>query len=1254
MALFKIFKGTDVNKLQAKDENGKFTEVAFNDGYCYFDTTTGLFFIDAEIIHPNGKIELTRAPINAGKAIYDINGNKIDETYLVKNDLLNENNIIKQEFFPEGFPYSEYGYGVLYPETTVFHSLLQMDDGVGGSLIPELPELIEGQEYKIIFNGVEYTSQCTGYSEDGVFLGWFLGMNPMNREGATTYPFCIGKCSSAGAEYMGLSENQGLIAWFTGESQATFAIVGEGEIITKIDSKYLPYNSEETIVLNMDTQIASASSFNYVDRNLADMPKICAIIDGQEYAAHLINKNMYGNIEELPAYFYGVVEGQVINAYDDFGFKFFTWIGSQCQAGGETFQLVPPVQRQYSLYDNSTFSFLRAHGNSGNGELSWTTGDDLKDYLKRDFDNRYLISEYLAPEKMGIGYGVSSDSATTINRTVNIPDFIPCLNGMVMIKFESNVINNSVLSINGGEARQLLYNNENIPSQLIQAGDICLFINTELGYELININSDITQKANLNSPVFSGIPTVPTPAEEDSSMQIANTIFITNKIAKVVDGASDNYNTLKKIENQVKLKADPIETIAGELIPCLYAGSSTTGGPANSVQGSISFRIGGKEKGVYNGSNDPDDPLLVEVNAVDLNISGALKYIGRTNNQPVGTVITLVSGNEIIAEPGNVVIWTEGNVEYLLDDNYEWILLGEASSFSLAPHIHGNVSNQGYLTNAAGIPLANKILTTDGTGLIQGNIGFSNVASNNFLNENGEWLPVNGDNYYHTTGSWGGTDNLTYSATSNGGAPEFNFTLPTASTSNKGVVKIGSNISVNSGTISITKANVETALGFTPLSSATKYALSDNIGGDALAAKKLASTISINGMSFDGSTSISNYGVCGTAAETAAKTVAVGSAFTLATGAQVVVKFTNANSIANPTLNVNSTGAKPIYRYGTTAASTGTATNGWVAGAVQRFTYDGTGWIMDYWNNSTYYTSNVHCTTAGETAEKVGSTSYYDLGSNRYFIVMMTQTNSYAGAITLNINSKGAKPIYINGAASSSSNYTLPAGIYFVYYDGINYYFRTDGGIQGGSFYGTASSASTASKVTVSSTTENSKYYIIGATGTGSQSLYRAYNASGTQNTAGCYFNGSTGVLYGAAWNDYAEYRITKEEIEPGRCVIENGDDTLSLSTERLQRGCEIVSDTFGFAIGETEESKTPIAATGRVLCYLLEGREEAKSHIGWPVCSGPNGTVSIMTEEEEEKYPSRIIGIISAVPDYEEWGSGNVKVNGRVWIRIK
>lgn len=140
-------------------------------------------------------------------------------------------------------------------------------------------------------------------------------------------------------------------------------------------------------------------------------------------------------------------------------------------------------------------------------------------------------------------------------------------------------------------------------------------------------------------------------------------------------------------------------------------------------------------------------------------------------------------------------------------------------------------------------------------------------------------------------------------------------------------------------------------------------------------------------------------------------------------------------------------------------------------------------------------------------------------------------------------------------------------------------------------------------------------------------------------------------AVHGAVWNDYAEYR-SSNITEPGRVVIENGDGTLSLSTERLQRGAEIISDTFGFAIGETDECKTPIAVSGRVLAYYSGDIKEFKP--GYPVCSGPNGTVSIMTEEEEEKYPSRIIGTVSEIPTYKKWGTGNVEVSGRIWIRIR
>ena len=145
--------------------------------------------------------------------------------------------------------------------------------------------------------------------------------------------------------------------------------------------------------------------------------------------------------------------------------------------------------------------------------------------------------------------------------------------------------------------------------------------------------------------------------------------------------------------------------------------------------------------------------------------------------------------------------------------------------------------------------------------------------------------------------------------------------------------------------------------------------------------------------------------------------------------------------------------------------------------------------------------------------------------------------------------------------------------------------------------------------------------------------------------------------IYGAVWNDYAEYRETKEEIEPGRCVRETGNGDLVLTDARMQEGCEIVSDTFGFAIGESEKCKTPTAATGRVLAYLYENRELAKP--GRPVCSGPDGTVSLMTNEEAREYPWCIIGTVSEIPDYEIWYAGSdgdqeIKVNGRIWIRIR
>ena len=80
------------------------------------------------------------------------------------------------------------------------------------------------------------------------------------------------------------------------------------------------------------------------------------------------------------------------------------------------------------------------------------------------------------------------------------------------------------------------------------------------------------------------------------------------------------------------------------------------------------------------------------------------------------------------------------------------------------------------------------------------------------------------------------------------------------------------------------------------------------------------------------------YATCSTAATTAAKVATISSGtLTLATGSTVSVKFTYANTASSPTLNINSTGAKPIYTNGVRYAY-------WEVGATVTFTYDGTNW----------------------------------------------------------------------------------------------------------------------------------------------------------------------------------------------------------------------------------------------------------------------------------------------------------------------
>lgn len=90
---------------------------------------------------------------------------------------------------------------------------------------------------------------------------------------------------------------------------------------------------------------------------------------------------------------------------------------------------------------------------------------------------------------------------------------------------------------------------------------------------------------------------------------------------------------------------------------------------------------------------------------------------------------------------------------------------------------------------------------------------------------------------------------------------------------------------------------------------------------------------------------VNRYASCSTAAGTAAKAANVTSGTpTLETGLHVFVKFSNANTAASPTLNINSTGAKAIT-YDGSVITTDTEKLSLVKGLCE-FVYDGTNWNL--------------------------------------------------------------------------------------------------------------------------------------------------------------------------------------------------------------------------------------------------------------------------------------------------------------------
>lgn len=142
---------------------------------------------------------------------------------------------------------------------------------------------------------------------------------------------------------------------------------------------------------------------------------------------------------------------------------------------------------------------------------------------------------------------------------------------------------------------------------------------------------------------------------------------------------------------------------------------------------------------------------------------------------------------------------------------------------------------------------------------------------------------------------------------------------------------------------------------------------------------KLTTARSIDGINFNGEENVIHYTTCSTAAATVDKVVTLDN-FVLTTGAKLYIRFTVTNTAASPTLNVNSTGAKPI-QYRNAAISAGYL----AANRIYCFIYDGSSYEL---------VGDINTDTNTKVTQTVTTTN------NEYPILLSNDANKTATSTT--------------------------------------------------------------------------------------------------------------------------------------------------------------------------------------------------------------------------------------------------------------
>lgn len=223
--------------------------------------------------------------------------------------------------------------------------------------------------------------------------------------------------------------------------------------------------------------------------------------------------------------------------------------------------------------------------------------NDFKPFATAGGANVLSQSDYLALAALSTGWSSGKASAKEVNKAIRQATFIAAaIAQFVSQKTEMDVLDDGdiqgfIEKLTKGFGYQYL-TRENPFGDIKSDGDDAV----RNALNNLGLISALSEKANLDSPSFTGTPSVPTAKQDEIDYRIANTAFVAQAIANLNGGAPSGLNTLKKlalaVNNDANFSTTVSNALGGKAAQSDFASSKTATAIVGNQPGGLRFMCG--------------------------------------------------------------------------------------------------------------------------------------------------------------------------------------------------------------------------------------------------------------------------------------------------------------------------------------------------------------------------------------------------------------------------------------------------------------------------------------------------------------------------------------------------------------------------------------------------------------------------------------------------------------------------------------